>query len=125
MPFLPYCSIISIIFPRYLFFSSYKALGSKIYRTDLAGKNLTVLLEFPDVFDVTGMTVDYTDDRYSVYACDDIALNTYIALDSDSRKKFEISMRRFFPHTKLYFQVILDRFHWLRGHDCQFQVRWY
>ena len=30
---------------------------------DLAGKNETVIIRYPDVNDVTGLTIDYTDDR--------------------------------------------------------------
>nr|XP_018667559.1 low-density lipoprotein receptor-related protein 6-like isoform X2 [Ciona intestinalis] len=48
---------------RKLYFSTYKAFGSKIMVTDLAGKNPQTLFQFPDVFDVTGLTVDYTDER--------------------------------------------------------------
>ncbi|XP_076814506.1 low-density lipoprotein receptor-related protein 2-like isoform X1 [Clavelina lepadiformis] len=48
---------------RQLYFSTYKALKSKIIVTDMAGKNETVLFQFPDVFDVTGLTIDYTDER--------------------------------------------------------------
>jgi len=29
----------------------------------MAGKNATVLFKFPQVFDVTGMTVDYADNK--------------------------------------------------------------
>nr|XP_039264367.1 low-density lipoprotein receptor-related protein 2-like isoform X3 [Styela clava] len=48
---------------RLLIFSTYKALGSKIIVTDLAGKSPKTLFKFPNVFDVTGITIDYTDDR--------------------------------------------------------------
>nr|CAB3263510.1 low-density lipoprotein receptor-related protein 6-like [Phallusia mammillata] len=48
---------------RFLFFSTYKLQGSKIIRTDLAGKNATTLFAYPEVHDVTGMTVDYADEK--------------------------------------------------------------
>jgi len=48
---------------RKLFFSVYKTYGSKIVTTDLAGHNATTLFQFPKVFDVTGLTIDYTDNR--------------------------------------------------------------
>jgi len=47
-----------------IFFSVYKSnSASRIVTTDLAGRNATVLLHYPQVFDVTGLTIDYTDDR--------------------------------------------------------------
>uniref|UniRef100_H2YXX3 EGF-like domain-containing protein n=1 Tax=Ciona savignyi TaxID=51511 RepID=H2YXX3_CIOSA len=48
---------------RKMYFSTYKAFGSKIMVSDLAGKNATTLFQFPLVFDVTGLTIDYTNDR--------------------------------------------------------------
>jgi len=50
-------------FVRYLYFSSYKSYGSKIIRSDMAGKNARILFQYPNVFDATGMTVDYAEDK--------------------------------------------------------------
>ena len=38
-------------------------MGSKIVVVDLAGNHLQDLFKFPEVFDVTGMTIDYTDEK--------------------------------------------------------------
>jgi len=48
---------------RILFLSLFKTMESKIVTMDMSGNNLKVLFKFPEVFDVTGMTVDYTDDK--------------------------------------------------------------
>ena len=38
-------------------------MESKIVTMDMSGNNVKVLFKFPEVFDVTGMTIDYTDDK--------------------------------------------------------------
>lgn len=48
---------------RILIFSVYKSLGSRLIVTDLAGKNERILFKYPDVFDVTGITIDYASDK--------------------------------------------------------------
>lgn len=48
---------------RRIFFSTYKMVASKISSVDLSGKEEKVLVRFPKVYDVTGLTLDYTDDR--------------------------------------------------------------
>ncbi|XP_076825968.1 low-density lipoprotein receptor-related protein 2-like [Clavelina lepadiformis] len=48
---------------RLLYFSTYKKFNSKIIVTDTAGKSGKVLFQYPDVADVNGLTIDYTDDR--------------------------------------------------------------
>nr|CAB3263507.1 low-density lipoprotein receptor-related protein 6-like [Phallusia mammillata] len=48
---------------RKLFFSIYNSAGAVIVTTDLAGKGERILFASPEVYDVTGLTIDYTDDR--------------------------------------------------------------
>lgn len=48
---------------RKLFVSLFKTMGSKIITLDMAGGNRTDLFTFPEVFDVTGLTIDYTDEK--------------------------------------------------------------
>jgi len=48
---------------RRIFFSAYESMLSEIISIDMAGGDFKVLFEFPEVYDVTGLTVDYTDDR--------------------------------------------------------------
>jgi hypothetical protein len=53
---------------KYLFWSTYKIMGATIKRADLTADNDNAkthkkIVQFPVVHDVTGLTVDYTDDR--------------------------------------------------------------
>ncbi|CAK8675825.1 unnamed protein product [Clavelina lepadiformis] len=48
---------------RRLFFSTFRSRGSQIISTDLAGKDKQVIFSYPAVNDVSGITVDYDEDR--------------------------------------------------------------
>ncbi|CBY14574.1 unnamed protein product, partial [Oikopleura dioica] len=53
---------------QYIFWSTYKIMGAKILRADLTADGMDAtkfktITSFPTVHDVTGLTVDYSDDR--------------------------------------------------------------
>lgn len=53
---------------QYIFWSTYKIMGAKILRSDLTANGMDresfkTITSFPIVHDVTGLTVDYSDDR--------------------------------------------------------------
>lgn len=59
-----YIRVFAFIFlVRYMIFSTYEAQNAKIVRTDLAGKDAVELFVYPEVLDITGITIDYEEDR--------------------------------------------------------------